>query len=324
MSEAQQTGSVPAPDEEEQSIDSVPLYRKGKIVIPLILVVILASAGLWKWYVGSRDHVTTDDAYIEGNRITVSAKILGRISQLTVDEGDTVAQGKVLVRLDDSDLRAQAAQAQAALALARENVKLAEVNLGKAQDDFTRSAQQYREKIVPKEQFDHAQNELEAARTRQSIAGAQVVSARAQLGVVETQLLNTIITAPMNGIVSKRWALPGDVVQPAQPILSVYDMDSVWVTANLEETRVAPLHLGDAVAIDVDAYPDDAFTGRIIQLGTNTAAQFSLIPPNNASGNFTKVTQRIPVKISIARVAKGSGRTPLLPGMSVEVSVKVR
>jgi membrane fusion protein (multidrug efflux system) len=101
-------------------------------------------------------------------------------------------------------------------------------------------------------------------------------------------------------------------------------MDSVWVTANLEETRVAPLHLGDAVAIDVDAYPDDAFTGRIIQLGTNTAAQFSLIPPNNASGNFTKVTQRIPVKISIARVAKGSGRTPLLPGMSVEVSVKVR
>jgi membrane fusion protein (multidrug efflux system) len=87
---------------------------------------------------------------------------------------------------------------------------------------------------------------------------------------------------------------------------------------------VAPLHLGDAVTIDVDAYPDASFEGRIIQLGTNTAAQFSLIPPNNASGNFTKVTQRIPVKISIARAGKGSDRTPLLPGMSVEVSVKVR
>jgi membrane fusion protein (multidrug efflux system) len=324
MSESKAPKQAPAFEEEEQSIDAVPMYRKGKVVIPALVIVIAVSALLAKWYFGAKDYVTTDDAYIDGNRVTVSAKILGRINMLAVDEGDTVKQGAILVRIDDTDLRAQENQAAAALTLAQENLKLAGVNLSKAQDDFKRSDQQYRDKIIPKEQYDHAQNELDAARTRQSIAGAQIASARAQLGVIQTQILNTVIAAPMNGIVSKRWALAGDVVQPAQPILSVYNMDSVWVTANLEETKIAALKMGDAVDIDVDAYPDAVFQGRVIQLGTNTASQFSLIPPNNAAGNFTKVTQRVPVKISIAPAPGQKGSMPLLPGMSVELSVKVR
>ena len=230
----------------------------------------------------------------------------------------------MLVRLDDGDLRAQERQAQAALHLSEENAKLAGVNLAKAQDDFTRSARQFKDHIIPQEQFDHAQSELAAARAQQAISGAQVAGARAQLGVVETQLSNTVIRSPMNGIVSKRWALPGDVVQPAQPILSVYNRDSVWVTANLEETKIAVLKLGNPVDIEVDAYPDAAFTGTLTQLGTNTAAQFSLIPPNNAAGNFTKVTQRVPVKISITAAGGQQYPMPLLPGMSVEVSIRVR
>lgn len=317
-------GQSPTPEEEEQPIDTVPLYRKGKIVIPVLLVVIVGAIALWRWYLGVKDYVTTDDAYVDGNRVTVSARILGRITMLAADEGTTVREGMVLVRLDDHDLRAQELQGQAALRLAGENANLARVNLARAQDDYARAARQYRDEIIPKEQFDHAQNELEAARTRQAIATAQVATSRAQLQVIETQLLNTVVEAPMNGIVSKRWALPGDVVQPAQPILSVYNLDSVWVTANLEETKIATLQLGDPVTIDVDAYPDAGFQGRLIQLGTNTAAQFSLIPPNNAAGNFTKVTQRVPVKISIAPAEGLKHPMPLLPGMSVEVSIKVR
>lgn len=310
-------------ESEEQSVESVPIYRRAKVAVPAVLIVLAASAVLWKWYVGTKDVVSTDDAFIDGNRVTISAKILGRITTLTVHEGDSVRTNQMLVLIDDADLRAQEAQANAALALAGENLKLAGVSLAKAQDDFRRADQQFRDNVIPKEQFDHAQNELEASRTRQSIASAQVATARAQVGVVEAQLKNTRIVAPMNGTVSKRWALVGDVVQPAQPILSVYSMDSVWVTANLEETKIAALKTGDPVTVEVDAYPSIPFSGRVLQLGTNTAAQFSLIPPNNASGNFTKVTQRVPVKISVVR---DDGGTPvvLLPGMSVEVSIRIR
>jgi membrane fusion protein (multidrug efflux system) len=303
----------------------VPLYKNAKLVIPLFLVVLVIAIFSWRYYIDLRDFVSTDDAYIDGNRVSVSSKILGRIDQLNADEGDTVHQGQVLVRLDDSDLRAQEKQTKAALAFAKENIEVSKVNLNKAQTDFQRAAAQFRENIIPKEQFDHAQNDLEAAKARLNMAYAQVATAQAQLGVVETQLTNTMIQAPMTGVVSKRWVLAGDVVQPGQSIFSVYDVKNIWVTANLEETNLASLRVGDKAEILVDTYPGIKFSGTILLLGSNTASQFSLIPPNNASGNFTKVTQRVPVKFSITMDEPGNAPiVNLLPGMSVEVKVKVR
>ncbi len=109
-------------------------------------------------------------------------------------------------------------------------------------------------------------------------------------------------------------------------MFTLYDLKNIWVTANLEETSISVLRSTDKVEISVDAYPEQKFTGRVFQIGSNTASQFSLIPPNNASGNFTKVTQRVPVKISIQPVAAqpGTATPQLLPGMSVEVKVKVK
>jgi membrane fusion protein (multidrug efflux system) len=311
--------------EEEEPLESVPLYRNFKVIIPMFIVVLGIAIVAWNWYLGVRDYISTDDAYIDGNRVAISAKILGRIDSLNADEGDPVRVGETLVKLEDADLRAQEKQARAALILAQENVTLAKVSLDKAQTDFQRTATQYKENIVTKEQFDHAQSELESARARNNIAVAQVGAARAQLGVVESQLRNTVITAPMSGVVSKRWALPGDVVQPGQAILSIYDMKNIWVTANLEETKLIALSLNDSVAVSVDAFPKKKFSGTVYQIGSSTASQFSLIPPNNASGNFTKVTQRVPVKISIHQISSEDGPAiQLLPGMSVEVKVKVR
>jgi membrane fusion protein, multidrug efflux system len=310
---------------DEESIESVPLYRNFKIVIPLFIVVLGIALATWQYYVNARDFITTDDAYIDGNRVSISAKMLGRIDQLQVEESDTVRQGQVLVKLDDSDLRAQEDQAKASLALSRENISLAEVSLERAQTDFQRASTQFKQNIIPKEQFDHAKSEYEAARARSSIASAQTFAAKAQLGIIETQLNNTVITSPMNGVVSKRWALVGDVVQPGQPIFAVYDLKNIWVTANLEETSLAALRSSNNVEITVDSYPDVKFSGRVFQIGSNTASQFSLIPQNNASGNFTKITQRVPVKITIERnaVANLQQRVDLLPGMSVEIKVKV-
>jgi membrane fusion protein (multidrug efflux system) len=312
--------------EGDESIAEVPLFRKKRVLIPLFLLIIVAAVGAWYWYVNLREFDSTDDAYVDGNRVSISSKILGRIIQLTVDEGDSVKAGQVIVRLDDSDLRAQDEQAKAALAYAQETVTLAKVNVDKAQDDYQRAKIQFDGNIIPKEQYDHAQKSMQAAQAQYSISLAQVGTARAQLGVVQTQLLNTTIAAPFDGVVSKRWALAGDVVQPGQPIFSIYDLQHLWVTANFEETKLASIRLNDPVEISVDAYPDSHFEGKVIQLGANTASQFSLIPPNNASGNFTKVTQRVAVKISIGDTdSSGQSSSPqLLPGMSVEVKVKVR
>jgi membrane fusion protein (multidrug efflux system) len=305
----------------DQTIEEVPLYRKRRIVIPVLLVVVAAVAGIWYWYVGFRDFVSTDDAYVDADRVSISSKILGRVAGLTVDEGDAIEKGKVLVTLDDSDLRAQRDQAAAALEFAQQSVRLARVNLRRAQEDFQRAEVQFRGEILPKEQFDHARSALDAAHAEYAIALARIATAKAQVGVVETSLANTIIASPIDGKVAKRWVLQGDVVQPGQPIFSAYETDSVWVTANLEETNLHAVRLGQDVEISVDGYPSDSFSGKVIEIGTYTASQFSLIPPNNASGNFTKVTQRVPVKISIRSSREG---IRLLPGMSVEVKIKVR
>ncbi len=320
MEEALQNG------EHDEAVDAVPLYRRKRIIIPSFLFILAAAGAVWYWYANLRGFDSTDDAFIDGDRVSISSKILGRISFLGVDEGDSVAAGQTLVRLDDADLRALENQSKAALNDAKQGVGLAEVNLDRAETDFHRAETQFQSKVIPREQYDHARSALAVARSQLIIAQTRVGTAQAQLGVVETQLGNTVIQSPMAGVVAKRWALAGDVVQPGQPVFSINDLKNVWVTANFEETKLRSLRVGDSVEVSVDAYPDRVLRGTVAQLGTATAGQFSLIPPNNASGNFTKVTQRVPVKILLNRndLAAGDPTHPLLPGMSAEVKVKVR
>jgi membrane fusion protein, multidrug efflux system len=320
VDEVQQDG------EDDGLVDDLPLYRRKRVIIPVLIFLILGVAAFWYWYANLRGYDSTDDAFIDGNRVSISSKILGRIDTLTVDEGDSVVAGEVLVRLNAADLQAQENQARASLADAQQGIGLAQVNLDKAETDFRRAENQYQNKVISREQYDHTRSALAAARSQLTIAQTRVGTAQAQVRVVATQLGNTVITSPMSGVVAKRWALAGDVVQAGQPIFSINDLKNVWVTANFEETKLRSLHVGDSVEVSVDAYPDRALHGTVNQLGSATAGQFSLIPPNNASGNFTKVTQRVPVKIVLNRdeLAAGDPTHPLLPGMSVEVKVKVR
>ena len=312
----------------DENINDVPLFRQKKIFIPALIILIAAILGIY-WYIGQLAYVSTDDAVIDGNRLSVSSKILGRVMLLTVDEGDTIKQGQLLVQLDSTDLKSQELQASAALNLARESIKLSNVNLSKAQEDFNRAEQQFNENVIPKEQFDHIQKALEVAKAQLNIDKTKVETSKAQLNVIETELLNTSIYSPMDGVLGKRWVLKGDIVQPGQPIYTIFDLKNIWVTAYLEETKLASINLGDKVNISVDAYPDQNFAGKVYQIGSNTASQFSLIPPSNASGNFTKVTQRVPIKISIEPVNETGKSNPsddikLLPGMSVEIKIKVK
>jgi membrane fusion protein, multidrug efflux system len=265
---------------EEEPIAAVPMYRNMKVVIPLLLIAAGLAVAVWLWYVDTHGYISSDDAFIDADRVAVSSKILGRIVQLKAEESDTVQAAQPLVYLDDRDLKAQQQQAEASAVLAQQNVKLAQISLDRAQQDFQRAQSQFTDKVIPAEQFDHAQKELEAARARLAISQAQVGTAEAQKTVIDTQLENTVISAPMHGVISKRWVLPGDVVQAGQPIFSIYNLDSVWVTANLEETKLGSLRVNDPVQIAIDAYPGQKFSGSIMELGSNTAGQFSLIPPN--------------------------------------------
>ena len=320
--EGRPTGGPPAggPAKEPANGNGAPRRRgRGGLLLLAAVLVVAALAGGY-WYVRLRGVVSTDDAYVDGDRATITTKILGRIDTLGADEGDTVHAGQVLIRLDDADLRAHLAEAQAELALAQQNVALAEVSEARAQDDYQRAAVQLRGAAISQQQYDHARTAYQSAQAEHQIALAKVQTARTAIDVIRQQVADTRVTAPFFGVVAKRWLLPGDVVQPGQPVLTVYDVDSVWVTAMFEETKLRHLPVGTEMDLSVDAYPSRHFRGHIILIGAAAASQFSLIPPDNASGNFTKVTQRIPVRIAIDRPPGIESADPpvrLIPGMSV-------
>jgi len=322
-------GPRPAPNgaagNDDERIDDVPIYRKKRVLIPFLLLIAAVAFGGWYWYTKLKDYVSTDDAFLDADRVAISAKVLGRIVKLGADEGSVVKKGDVLVALDETDLRAQVDQARSALKLAQDSLPLSKVALAKATDDFARAETQFKAAIVTKEQYVHAQEALDAAKAELAVAESRISVARAQLGVVEAQLLNMTLAAPFDGVVAKRWLMEGDVAAPGQAVFTIYDTSRIWVTAYLEETKIAALKLGDAAEVAVDAYPDRPFAGRIAQIGDYAASQFSLIPPNNASGNFTKITQRVPVKIFFDGLTPAARKDfPLRPGMSVEIRIKVR
>lgn len=326
--------------------------RKGlKFYIPMILIIatVVILSGLW--YARYASYISTDDAYIESDKVTVSSQLMGRIESVYATEGDTVKQGQVLVELDSTDLLARRRQAETQLAAAmtskqqalaklnleKESIKVVEIQYEGASEDFDRAKKQYEGSVISKERYDHirkalesAKARLDASRSQLKVAGtmiesaeAAIESARASIDLLNSQLEKTRIPAPVSGIIAKRWMLPGEVTQPGQAIFTISENQALYVKVYLEETKIKNVRLGQDVEFSVDAYPEVNFSGRVYYIGSNTASQFSLIPANNASGNFTKVTQRVPVKVSITKIGKREDNQPvdLLAGMSVEIKI---
>ena len=171
--------------------------------------------------------------------------------------------------------------------------------------------------------MDAAKAQLLVSKSMISSASASVETANAQIKVLDAQLKNTRLYAPADGVVAKRWLLPGDVVQPSQSVFTITMSKKLWIVAYLEETKISDVHTGQTVKFTIDAFPDVKFTGKVFLVGSSTASVFSLIPANNASGNFTKVTQRIPIRISIdgANNNKEISSFNILSGMSVVVKI---
>ena len=238
---------------------------------------------------------------------------------------------------------AQLDQARAAAAAAAAQVTTAEANAEKANSDLERYRALASRNIVSRQQLDAAEAaarganaQLVAAQRTASAAGEQVTAANAALTGAEArvaaaravrdqaalQVSYTAITAPVSGVVSKKSVELGQLVQAGQPLMSVVPLDDVWVVANLKETQIEAIEPGAPAVIKADAYPGRTFAGNVESLSPATGARFSLLPPDNATGNFTKIVQRIPVRI---RLVSPPDTTHLLrPGMSVDVTIRTR
>ncbi len=293
-----------------------PEHKKPVIIGGIILIVLIVAGlgGLYYW-INSFKYVYTDDASIDGDHVSVSSKMMGRIHNLTVDEGAKVNVGQLLAELDDSDLKAQENQYSTGLVSAEENVTLNKVNLEKAQDDFERADLQFKGGVISKEQYAHTKSALDTAKVQFKISQDQLSNTHAQLGVIQTQLSNTRILAPISGIIAKRSVMPGEVAQAGQVIFLINDLNHIWVTANYEETKIRLVRPGESAEIYVDAYPGRPLKGRVTQIAAK------IVDPPFQISDTTKTTQKVPVKILLDHVPD---TMVLLPGMSVETKIRVK
>lgn len=320
---------------------------------------LLALLGLTlgaRQYFWSRTHVRTDNAQVEGTVVPVLAKVSGFVTQVAVRENQSVRMGDLLVQIDDREYRAKLAQNEADLqaalaatggngrvgqavaqvAAARAAVAQAQANAGRAQSDVERYRTLAPRGVVSSQQLDAAEaaasasaaqltaarEQVLAATAALQSADAKVAAARAQRDQADLNVAWTRITAPLSGVVSRKSIEVGQLVSPGQPLMSVVPLDDIWVVANLKETEIAGVDLGDRAEIEADAYHGRRFPAHVESISAATGAKFSLLPPDNATGNFTKVVQRIPVRLRLDQPQ--DPRQPLRPGMSVQVTINTR
>ncbi|SNC77288.1 membrane fusion protein, multidrug efflux system [Hymenobacter gelipurpurascens] len=238
--------------------------------------------------------------------------------------------------------RAGVGTASANVSSAQSAIGVSDANRARLQKDLKRSEFLRKEDIIPQSEYDAVQANLKSTSAQRAtaqqqvrVAQQQVTAARQQIAVAEAvvkqrqadldnaklQLSYATITAPGNGIISKKGVQPGQVVSPNQQLMGIVASDRTWVVANFKETQLENMRVGQPVTIEVDAYPNEEFTGKIESLSAATGARFALLPPDNASGNFVKVTQRVPVKIVLDKV---DPEHPLRAGMSVTATVKTK
>jgi len=313
--------------------------RRTVFMVMGVVLLALIAFGARKWWFG-RSHVSTDNAQVDGHIVPVLGKVGGYVSEVRVAENQAVKAGDTLVVLDDRDFQARLAQTDADLAAllatvssrtrvgqADAAVAQAQANAIKAAADLARMEPLAAQNVVSQQQLDAARAAATAAAAQLASAQAALVGADARVAAARAtrdqaalQLSYTRIITPSAGVVSKKAVELGQLVAAGQPLMAVVPLEDVWVTANLKETETADVTPGDPADITVDAYKGVHFRGHVESLSPATGAKFSLLPPDNATGNFTKVVQRIPVRIHLDGAADPAH--VLRPGMSAVATIK--
>lgn len=340
-----ETAAGPAP---ELARKARPWRLIAMLSVPLILLVI----GGYMWLTSGR-YVSTDNAYVQQDMVSVAPEVTGIISQVLVRENQRVHRGDLLFRIDPRPFRIALAQAEAQIANARvevhqletrsagtaADIQGAEANLAYQQREFARLDELMRRGWITRTRYDATLHDLQEARERLANAHAAAATAQSALSggapseqpavlaarVARDQaLLNlarTEVRAPADGIISQTGRLQtGAAVVTGVPVVTLVRSNTAYVEANYKETDLANMYVGQPAEIKIDAYPGVRIRGHVASLGAGTGAQFSVLPAQNASGNWVKVRQRVPVRLAI----DGDPGRPLIAGLSANVTVDTR
>lgn len=326
---------------------------RGRLGLMIAVVVTLVGGAVATGFAHAWGHETTDDAFVEGHLALVGAQVGGRVIAIPVTEHEPVKAGDVLVELDPAELEARVAKgradldaavnrqrsAAAAADAAEAEGRMASAELGRAQQEAARAQSLFEAGVGSRQQLDDALARYESARARvaslvsradaeRAVLGsdAPVRQAEAALRSAELDLAHATIVAPFDGIVGRKSVEVGALVTPGQPLLSLASDEAPWVMANFKETQIQRMRPGALAEVRVDAFPDVIWKGRVLSIAPATGAKYALLPPDNATGNFTKVVQRVPVKISLDGPidASDAPEAALRVGLSVEARVDVR
>ncbi|WP_248744815.1 efflux RND transporter periplasmic adaptor subunit [Pseudomonas sp. MWU12-2037] len=330
--------------------------RKRKVMLTgLTLLVVLGGLGVWGWHeVYGRWNESTDDAYVNGNVVEVTPLATGTVVSIGADDGDLVHAGQVLVNFDPSDAKIGLQSAEANLAKAvrqvrglysnvdgiRAQVAEQKTAVQKAQENFTRRKNLAAGGAISQEELSHARDDLTSAQSAlnnvqhqlnssNALVDDTVVSnhpdvkaAAAQLRQAYLANARTTLIAPVTGYVAKRTVQLGQRVQPGTALMAVIPLDQLWIDANFKETQLRDMRIGQPVDIEADLYGSSVkFSGTIDSLGAGTGSAFALLPAQNATGNWIKIVQRVPVRIHIN--AEELAKHPLRVGLSTQVEVNL-
>jgi membrane fusion protein (multidrug efflux system) len=332
-----------------------PRKRRRALLIVLAIFVVAGVAWVLLDVLVFSTRVKTDNAYVGGNQVTISAQVPGTVIAILADDTQHVAAGQPLVKLDSTDAQVRLSQAESALAQAVRQVRqqtqtatgsdaaiaARRIDLTKAQADLKRrlpliAAQAESPEIVQhlRDAVAQAQAALSAAQAQSAAAHAAiegtdvadnpaVQQARANFRAAWVAAQRNTILAPVSGYVIQRSVQLGNSVQPGQHLMTVVPLRNLWIDANFKESQLRHIRIGQPATIETDLYGGDAeFHGRVIGLGAGTGAAFSLLPAQNATGNWIKVVQRVPVRIALDD--RELARHPLRVGLSTDVTVDIR
>ena len=273
------------------------------------------------YWLHARNFESTDDAYTTTHVHEISARVSGTIEQVNVDDNQHVKGNDLLVALDPRDFQVALEQAEGQLLQRRAAASQAEANLTHAQEDYDRVIELSHKQVVAKQDTDAAIATLKNAKGAMAGATADLAAAEAAKSNAELQLSYTKIIAPTDGIIGKKTAETGQRIQPGQALMAVVEQN-VWVLANFKETQLARMRVGQHVVVHIDSIPGHDFSAHVDSLQPGTGATFALLPPDNATGNFTKIVQRVPVKIVFDDAS--DYRNLIVPGLSCEPKVDLR
>ncbi|CNF67860.1 multidrug efflux MFS transporter periplasmic adaptor subunit EmrA [Yersinia mollaretii] len=326
--------------------------RKRVLLSLTVIFIILGVAYLIYWFLVLRHHQETDNAYISGNQVQIMSQVSGSVVSVNFDNTDVVKSGDVLVTLDPTDAEQAYEQAKTALANSvrqthqliinskqyQANIALRKTELNQAQSDLKRRVVLGAAAAIGREELQHARDAVDAAQASLDVAIQQynanqalvldtplekqpaVEQSAAKLRDAWLALQRTKVLSPVSGYVSRRSVQVGAKIANGSPLMAVIPANQMWVDANFKETQLANMRIGQSATVVTDFYGDDVvYQGKVVGLDMGTGSAFSLLPAQNATGNWIKVVQRLPVRISLD--AKQLAEHPLRIGLSTTVRV---